>query len=40
MAHSAVWGHAPIQRQPQIQKSCLRAISEGAQIKDWLSSFK
>ena len=40
MAHSAAWGHAPIQRQTQIQKSCLRAISEGAQIKVWSSSFK
>ena len=31
---------SPIQRQTQIQKSCLRAISEAAQIKVWSSSFK
>ena len=39
MTDSAAWGHAPIQRQTQIQKSCLRAISEGTQIKVWSSSF-
>ena len=38
MAHSAVWGHSPIQRQntnpkllTTVLKSCLRAVSEGVQ---------